>query len=90
MKLTFVISSLALALATPVSLVNAQGTDGTIETCKPFCKALFPGNDGGSLEARQRCIIDCLQGGTDGGQTPPPPPPPPGCTVPATGTCPWQ
>ena len=87
MKRIFVISSLAMALATPLSLLNAQEVDGTIATCKPYCKALYPGNDGGSLRARNSCVISCLQGGTDGGQFPPPPPPPPGCTTPATGFC---
>jgi len=87
-KPIFVISSLALSFAAPVSILSAQAVDGTYETCKPFCKALYPNNDGGSLQARNRCIIDCLQGGTDGGQNPPAPPPyPPQCTKPADTFC---
>lgn len=78
MRVIAAIASLATMAYLPIYQASAQGIDPSLETCPPLCRALFPGQDGLSLQARQDCIIDCLEGGTGGGQTPPPPPPKPG------------
>lgn len=87
MKLTATIASLAIAAALPLQIED-QEVGTTLAECRPICKALFPGLDGLSSEARQQCIIDCLDGGTGGGQQPPPPlKSPPQCTKPADTFC---
>lgn len=76
--------SLILAVG-PLSAVSADnGLTPEQEDCIQWCKDNVPMG-----EARINCKIDCLEGGSGGGQTPPPVPPGQ-CTTPATGWCNWN